>query len=527
MSKFTVMQDTPENVFALSNMNFEWNVRNQLFLLVGISFIVTIFLDRVLQQRYDKDEPPEIRPGGPFPFVRHMFGLGRYLYDYYVKLSQQYPLPAYSISLFRGKIYVVNAPDVSSTVFRHTNDLSFYQMAVEVITRISESSPEARRIMLENATPEGFKRIHSALAPGPGLERTISLATTKVARVLEELAPGPGERAKPVMLYDAVKHLVVQSTGEAVYGPLSPFRDPLVERAFWDWEKAFTSLMINVLPALTARRGHKARRLMQAAFREYFLKKGHLEGSDLTRTRYEDAQNLGVSLEDHARFEATFTVGIFGTTSPSTFWMVFFIFSRPSLLEKLRAEMAAGALTSAAADDGVLQHTLNLASIRSSQLVTSIWHETLRRSGCGTSARMVENDVLLPKHGLLLKKGNVVQMPSRVLHIDRKLWGEDAESFDHGRWEGSSKTAPQGAFRPFGGGTTLCPGRHFAAVEVKALAVMMCLRFDMTPANTDGTWNEPGMYPTSVAAAIYSPVKDVAVKITRRKGYEEGVWKFS
>ena len=84
---------------------------------------------------------------------------------------------------------------------------------------------------------------------------------------------------------------------------------------------------------------------------------------------------------------------------------------------------------------------------------------------------------------------------------------------------------PAGAFRPFSGGTTLCPGRHLAAAEILAMVAMMLVRFDLTPAN-GASWADPKPFASSVAAAIYTPAKDLEVDVTVRKGFEEGTWAF-
>ncbi|KAM7203154.1 putative cytochrome p450 protein [Naviculisporaceae sp. PSN 640] len=467
-----------------------------------------------------------------------MLGLMRHKMGYYVKLSEKNRLPIYSLTTFGGKVYVVNSPDVAAAVFRNTKDLSFAQMAAQVVSRVSLSSPEGTQTMLENAngrqgsdkgyTPEGFKLLHAALAPGPGLQEMVTVANAQVAANLEWLEPEPGESSRGVLLYESMQHFIVQATSAAVYGPLNPFKQPDVEKAFWDFEKNFTTLLVNVAPSLTAGRGHRGRQRVQVAFEEYFRKKGQLEGSSLVKVRCDVAERYNLSLEDMARFETTMAIGIFGTTAPSCFWMVYFLFSRPHLVDQLRAEMQSAITTTLGPDNVTPHRVLSTQAIKSSPLVSAIWNEVLRRSACGTSARLVEQDCIVPTQAggkISLKRGSVIQMPSRILHTDSQLWGETVDAFDPTRFL-TGKKITTGAFRPFGGGNTLCPGRHLAAAEINATAVMMALRFDISSAEGQ-KWPEPEMFATSVAAAIYSPREDIPVVIKRRKGFETGTWAFS
>ncbi|EOD47382.1 putative cytochrome p450 protein [Neofusicoccum parvum UCRNP2] len=515
--------------------SIEPNAKSRLPLFAVALVVALLVLQRFLAQRARRDEPPEAGAAIPIPYIGHMIGLMRHKMGYYVRLSKNNPLPVYSITTFGGKVYVVNAPDVASAVFRNTKDLSFARMAAEVVSRVSLSSTEGTQTMLKNAngyqgdkgyTPEGFKLLHAALAPGPGLQDMISTATARVSATLGQLEPEPGKPSTPVMLYASLQHLIGQATSDAVYGPMNPFRDPDVEQAFWDFEQNFTLLLVNVAPSFTARRGHRGRQRLHQAFEHYFREKGHLEGSSVVKARYDVADRHALSIEDMARFEATMAIGILGTTSPATFWMVFYLFSQPALLEQLRAATAPFVTTTAGAD-GQPHRTADVGRIRALPLVTSVWHEVLRRSACGTSARLVERDCTLPlSPPVLLRRGGVVQMPSRVPHTDRRLWGAAVGDFDPARFA-DRKPAQPGAFRPFGGGNTLCPGRHLAAAEITGVAVMMALRFDLEPAGAAGmAWVEPAMYATSVAAAIYSPEADIPVLIRKRRGYETGTWEF-
>ena len=149
----------------------------------------------------------------------------------------------------------------------------------------------------------------------------------------------------------------------------------------------------------------------------------------------------------------------------------------------------------------------------------------------GTSVRQVMQDTMLNGRWLL-KKDAMVHMSNYMIHRDVSLWGPDADVFNPRRFmkDGSSnatstkRTNPV-AFRAFGGGTTLCPGRHFATNEVLAFATMFIAQYDLRP--VDGEWYFPTSENTNVATVILEPDQDIVVEVSDRRGYEGTKWKFT
>lgn len=79
-----------------------------------------------------------------------------------------------------------------------------------------------------------------------------------------------------------------------------------------------------------------------------------------------------------------------------------------------------------------------------------------------------------------------MMMPARPYHFDPEIFGDDADEFVPGRFMRDGKTLAPGqkavsskTLRAFGGGTILCPGRHFAANEILAGVATLLFRFDV------------------------------------------------
>jgi Cytochrome P450 len=301
--------------------------------------------------------------------------------------------------------------------------------------------------------------------------------------------------------------------------------------AFRDFESDLITILIGVLPSIMARKGIAGRTRVVNAFERYFQAGGHEKASVFMRNRYAASFKHGVPIKDIARYEVGGSLAVLVNTAPSAFWMLLYVFSFPEVLQDIRREIGS-ILTTATDNTGTKFHSLDITSVKTScPLLTSTFQEVLRLRSMGTSIRQVMEDTVLDDQWLL-KKDCMIQMPSRVIHEDSSIWGTDVDEFYPRRFmkDASHKTETgrppkPAAFRAFGGGTTLCPGRHFATNEILAVVSMFVMRYDMVP--MAGEWTMPDTYNTNVAAVIMEPDTDIDVEISLRQGFEDGKWAFS
>ena len=287
------------------------------------------------------------------------------------------------------------------------------------------------------------------------------------------------------------------------------------------------SLVIGILPSITARNGIAARAKVSKAFEQYFKHGGHTQGSILVNNRYEAALRYGFSIEDWAPYEVGSAIAILVNTAPVVFWMIVSIFSDQGLLVDLRSEIESVMTTST--ENGIIR-SLDITRLKQDcPLLTSTLQEVLRFRSSAASVRQVMEDTVL-NDSWLLKKDSILRIPSQIVHTTKAIWGDDVEEFNARRFlkehvaKGAKKPSPA-AFRTFGGGTTLCPGRHFATFQVLAIVMMFVVRYDVAPLS--GEWTEPTVENTNIASAITTPDNDIEVEVSLRKGYEEGEWAFT
>lgn len=277
------------------------------------------------------------------------------------------------------------------------------------------------------------------------------------------------------------------------------------------------SILVGVLPSITARKPIAARNKVSRAFEAYYKAGGVEKASILARNRYNASKNNGVPLADIARYEVGGSIAVLVNTAPAAFWTLFHIYSHPDLLNTVRKEI--DACTDV---DGKGLRTIDITTLKDAcPLFLSAYQEVLRYRSMGTSVREVMEDTQLDQW--LLKKGALLQMPSRIIHQDSSLWG-DADQFKPERFlPEEKKNRPSDiCFRAFGGGKTLCPGRHFATNEILAVVAVFIARMDMTPVG--GDWKQPTSLNTNVAAVVMEPDDDIQVEIKTRPGFEDVEW---
>jgi cytochrome P450 len=285
-------------------------------------------------------------------------------------------------------------------------------------------------------------------------------------------------------------------------------------------------ILLMQLPAIFARKSVAARETMKKAFLQYFENDGHLEGSALVKARVDHSLEYNIPMDDIARFECGGALGILTNTSPSAFWMIYHVYSNPIVLRECRAELAKVISESSIFTlTGEVQtsRTLDMTSVKSAcPILLSTFQEVLRSHSVSISARLVMQDHLLDGK-YLLKKGSTLMIPAPIQHTSTDTFGSNVNSFNHRRFLPGERKHNPIAFRAFGGGTTLCPGRHFATTEILAFTALMILRCDVEPVG--GKWVCPTMNKVGLWESTPMPDFDVEVEVKPRDGLEGVEWK--
>lgn len=382
--------------------------------------------------------------------------------------------------------------------------------------------------------------VYTTLGPGDALaeltreaagelSRQVQAETARLER-LEARARASGKggdeelgEAVPNLL-EWVRHFVTVGTARFLYGDANPIAlDPELEQSFWDFDHGLGSLLTGILPRWTARRAWTGREKLAKALVEYLEAGRDRDASKIVQERIRIAREHGFDIEGIARSELSFLFAGIVNTATTTFWLILHVFADPVILAAVRAELEAVLeRDQAGADAAAGQWKLSIESVKNGcPLLLAIFRECLRVGSDNFSTRLVKEDTLLADRWFL-PKNSIVQIAGGVIHADADIWGADVASFNPGRFldrkhpmhahfsrqqqqqqkvanghakananEGTDGAAANStsaavnphpaAFRAFGGGKTLCPGRHFATNEVVSFAAMIVLGFDLVP----------------------------------------------
>ncbi|KAI9154727.1 Cytochrome P450 monooxygenase nodJ [Paramyrothecium foliicola] len=496
-----------------------------LAIVTGVITLIYIATHKMFN--HDAREPPSAPRS--IPFIGHMVGLSRSKFNYYLNLSNQSGHPIFTMTLPGQKMYIVTRPELIQQVQKLHKILSFPPIEAKFASTICGASPEAQAILAKNVngdegdfglSMESYAAMRDALRPGSDLDDMNRLMIQEIATAIDQLQPAQ-DKSRTLGIYSWLRDAITTATTRSVYGPLNPYDDKAIADAFWEFESGLMAILVGFLPSMTARRPIAARNKVAKAFVDYYKAGGVQSASALARKRYQAEVDNNVPLEDIARYEVGGSIAILVNTAPTAFWTLILLHSHPGLLDEVRKEI--DDCTEVMDKNGSVVRLLDVSALKKQcALLLSCYQEVLRHRSMGTSVREVMEDTYLDQW--LLKKGALLQMPSRIIHQDAGLWGNDVADFNPYRFLPSEKhNRPRDVcFRAFGGGKTLCPGRHFATNEVLAVVAIFIARLDMKPVS--GEWQLPSTNNTNVAAVVMEPDNDLQVEIQLREGFEEAKW---
>ncbi|KAL8988911.1 MAG: hypothetical protein Q9177_002090, partial [Variospora cf. flavescens] len=508
-----------------------------------LAVIVTAF-NHFLGPAHDPKEPPVIPQ--KVPYVGHLIGLLQFGLRYFEILSAKHPLPIFTLQTLGKKVYVVTSPDLIQAVQKHARVLTFNPFVSFMSPRIFGVGKEVMAIINDNIDgergnwgylSESATGMHKALAPSESLDR---MTRTMLDKLMDFVAPlAASKDGTELDLYKWVRTTFTVASTEAAIQCQRVAHQLTRSLSPRDFESEITMILLGVTPSITARKGCQARKKFIHALGKYFDDDGPDTGSNLIKARWKSHHDYG-AVQHAAVFELGDLIGILINATPTFFWMLVHIFSRPDLLAGIRTEISGvveAAETTAPAGGTERTHNIIVVSklLDHCPLLLSFYQETLRVLTHNTSSRWVTKDTLLADR-YLLKAGNVIQMPGYPVHMMPSVYGADSRIFkpdrfmkpppppDDGRKKDRASKQHPASFRSFGGGATLCPGRHFATAELCAATAMFVMQFDMQP--VEGPWRIPEWAHGKVSSTVPPPARDVRVRVLRREGEEDVEWKF-
>lgn len=306
-------------------------------------------------------------------------------------------------------------------------------------------------------------------------------------------------------------------------------------------------LASNFFPSLFAKKGLEARERLAKAFELYIKAGNDKQACPAIRSTISIMHEHGISQNDHARLEIENLFVAIVNTTPTTLWLVINVLADHDLLQQLREEIHKSIITQLPVREagGEINRRFQIDVTQVSTtcpLLYATYQEALRVGSIPTCNRIALEDTVLTDpiddQTILIRKGNRIVVPTYMLHFHHDTWGSDASTFSPNHFlAGSKASTPKNdvstkekdrstrkarneSFIPYGGGIHLCPGRHFAQLEIFATAALMIVALDCQ--REDG---EPIEMPEiKIVNGTMRPATPMMVKMKKRKGWEDVSW---
>ncbi|GMR40980.1 hypothetical protein PMAYCL1PPCAC_11175, partial [Pristionchus mayeri] len=187
----------------------------------------------------------------------------------------------------------------------------------------------------------------------------------------------------------------------------------------------------------------------------------------------------------------------FETTSNSLSYLSHFLANYPNVQEKMREEI----------DRECPGESVEYESLVNLKYTEAVIRESLRHYPLASFVVNRECVKATEVCGRQMEKGDMIMTDTWSLHMDKKIWGEDADEFRPERWlEDSSR--PRVAFQSFGEGPRMCIGMRLAYMEEKILLAHLMKNFVIKSTNNTN--------PLRLVGDITVAPEKVMVRLERR-----------
>lgn len=255
----------------------------------------------------------------------------------------------------------------------------------------------------------------------------------------------------------------------------------------------------------------------------------HKQGvSEFIQRRWDHFLKI-TSEKDTASFQLAMLWASVGNTMPAVFWLMYYLLKHPEVKAEVLAEIAS---VGEAVGGEVSQQQLNQMV-----LLDACITETLRLSSGSFIMRFVRQpcEVTMASGRVYrFRAGDRLGIAPPLTHYDEDVF-PDATHFKPARWlvgdsaearmlssvgkiplsKGGVELSSTMAFLPFGGGTTICPGRRFARNEVKTLCYFLLTHFDLA-LDFYAEGSAPEFDGSRCGLGIFPPKKDVKITVVKR-----------
>lgn len=158
----------------------------------------------------------------------------------------------------------------------------------------------------------------------------------------------------------------------------------------------------------------------------------------------------------------------------ASFWMLAEIVNDPTLRSIILHEISPFVSPSRQC---TLSGKALATALQNCPTLVAVYHESLRITASSTSVRIVMENSRI-RHFNLKKNARMV-IPYRQMMLDENTFGDDVHVFRYERFLQNPSLQKHPNYRPFGGGSSLCPGKALAQKEILTFVALALGKFQV------------------------------------------------
>ena len=475
-----------------------------------------------------RNEPPML----PylFPFLGHTMSFLMSAHSSFVR-GQKYfgnSCSAFTMRIAGRPTYVITNPNHVHEVYKNTTTVAFDPFIDLVMGYVGVSGQgreklwEARVKDTKLDIPNSIRSwVRVSFQQGGLLETRYQYFLDEVYRCL--LESGTIDPRTRTMCQEAVAedgsvslvkwagNVIIISSTDALFGPACVTNHPSLVDSFHTFNHN-AWMMLFQWPSILSRVLKVSKGDCLDGLTSYFdLPQHKRPGAVSFITQSESAmREHGLDSRDIAGVIFNLYWALNGNPALLNFWLLADVLYRPELLQQIRSEVAK-AFSHGEACSPDMKILMDQCPI-----LNATFYEGIRLHGGATAVRRVREVTTVA--GYSLQPGADVMVPYRELLLHQGTWGDDAECFNHERFLHNATLSSSKWFKPFGGGTTYCPGRMLARQVSLLFLATVLHKFDIEVVGGCDSQPFPRMNEAVPTAGILSPHigQDIRVRISKR-----------
>ncbi|KAI1169478.1 cytochrome P450 [Nemania sp. FL0916] len=515
----TLLEMTP-TWFCLSNLSSLTRV--------VVTIILLWIIWRYWRFSIAHDLDPKIPKRLPYviPFIGHLVRMSRDSHAVFAMGRKFFKDTddIFTITVFGQDYYIVSRPSDILAVFREPSKLDFNTIARDYMASAGMTTLNNNLLfncegMIKQAMDGLHDNIKLQLHPGEKLESMQGKMlqclehSMHLHRICNQAVIYSTAETKTVSLWHWCGRVLVEASLTSFYGrsvhtiwPDAIDTTLRFEKEAWKLDAGY--------PRFLAPRMHQVKENGQKAFARYAALPWEEKTDACWFMRCLDKDVAAAGIADQTQRSILFwTMNrvINANTFKHCFWSLAYLLHNEVLQARLIHE-----IQPAFTANGELSVSyLN----QSCPLLASFCDEVLRLTVAPIGVRRVLEQCEIG--GKTLQPQGIVLMPYRQGHFDPAVVGSDPTAFDADRFVKYKDIRRSPAWRPFGGGTSYCPGRYVTRSEIYIFLALVLDRFDLVlEAGTSGLRQKFPVIDESIpAGGILPPIQgdDLLVRISSRK----------